>query len=282
MQKRAIIIVTSYRKQAIALAHEIAAFLHDAAIAVDIYEYDKKNIAAPDAAPYALAVSLGGDGTVLFAARFCAAHEIPVFPINFGTFGFIAGVKPSDWQQVLAFYLAGSLRPSTRMLLSASLYRKESLVSTLDVLNDVVISKKGISKICLDIAFNGIAFGIYQADGIIAATPTGSTAYSAAAGGPILDPSVPAFLLTPVAAFSLSNRPIVLPASGVITIKVLHNRDEQVIMSIDGQQAYELREGDRISICMSKYQAHLIGCSYESFYDALRSKLAWSGSSLAR
>ena len=131
----------------------------------------------------------------------------------------------------------------------------------------------------MDISFNGISFGVFRADGVIVSTPTGSTAYSAASGGPILDPDVSAFVLTPISPFSLSNRPLVLPSSGQMKIKILPARAKDIIVSIDGQEMVSLQENDEIIISESPNKVKMAGCSPDNFYKALRSKLGWSGSS---
>ena len=281
MQKNAIIILTTYKPHTAEISKELLVFFHENGIRADIYEYDGLPPAKPIRKRYDFAVSLGGDGTVLFAARYCAPKKIPVFPINLGEFGFIAGVEQTHWKQALSEYLAGNAKQHERLMLSTAVYREDKCVGAFDALNDVVVSGGGIAKLVnLALSFNGISFGVYRADGVIVSSPTGSTAYSAASGGPIMDPTVAAFVLTPISAFSLSNRSIVLPASGTMRIEVLHNRQKDVIVSIDGQELFPLREGDKIDIKMSRHRLKLIGCSPETFYTALRSKLAWSGSML--
>lgn len=281
MDKNVIIIVTTYKPHVTEIADAMLIFFRDNGLHADIYRYDGVSPADPVRKNYDFAVSLGGDGTVLFAARYCAPKKIPVFPINLGEFGFIAGIEPDHWQQALKDYLAGNAQSHERLMLSTAVYRNGKRVGAFDALNDVVISGGGIAKLInLAVSFNGISFGNYRADGVIVSSPTGSTAYSAASGGPIMDPTVAAFVLTPIAAFSLSNRPVVLPASGIMRIEVLHNRQKDVILSIDGQELFPLCESDRVEIRMSRYRLKLVGCSPEVFYTALRSKLAWSGSPL--
>jgi len=281
MGKRVIIILTTYKTHAAEIADTMLAFFGGNGIQADIYRYDGLTPADPVRKKYDFAVSLGGDGTVLFAARYCAPKKIPVFPINLGEFGFIAGVEPKHWKKALMEYLAGKEESHERLMLSIAIRRDGRPVGSFDVLNDVVISGSGIAKLInLAVSFNGISFGTYRADGVIVSSPTGSTAYSAASGGPIMDPTVAAFVLTPISPFSLSNRPIVLPASGIMQIEVLHNRQKDAIVSIDGQESFPLCTGDVIEIRMSQHRVKLIGCSPEAFYTALRSKLAWSGSSL--
>lgn len=279
MHKNVLIILTTYKLHTAEIADALMDFFQVNGIYAEQYYYDGLTAAEPLQKQYDFAVCLGGDGTVLFAARYCAPKRIPVFPINLGEFGFIAGIEPAHWQDALSEYLAGDAERHERLMLSAAVYRKGRCMGTFEALNDVVISGGGIAKLInLALSFNGMSFGVYRADGVIVSSPTGSTAYSAASGGPLMDPTVAAFVLTPISAFSLSNRPIVLPASGVMRIEVLHNRQKDVIVSIDGQQSFPLQEGDTIDVKISQHRLELIGCSPEAFYTALRSKLAWSGS----
>lgn len=279
MHKNVLIILTTYKLHTAEISDELMRFFQDKGIQVELYYYDGVTAAEPVQKRYDFSVCLGGDGTVLFAARYCAPKKIPVFPINLGEFGFIAGIEPVHWQTAMNEYLAGNAESHKRLMLSTTVYRKGQPIGAFEALNDVVVSGSGIAKLVnLALSFNGISFGVYRADGVIVSSPTGSTAYSAASGGPLMDPTVAAFVLTPISAFSLSNRPIVLPASGTMCIEVLHNRQKDVIVSIDGQQAFPLQEGDIIEVKMSPHRLELIGCSPEAFYTALRSKLAWSGS----
>ena len=281
MCKNVIIILTTAKPHTAEIADSLLSFFQTKGIQVDMYRYEGFISADPVQKKYDFAVTLGGDGTVLFAARYCAHKKIPIFPISLGEFGFIAGIEPEHWKQALEDYLAENARIHERLMLSAAVYRGEQCAGSFEALNDIVISGGGIAKLInLAVSFNGVSFGTYRADGVIASSPTGSTAYSAASGGPIMDPTVSAFVLTPISAFSLSNRPIVLPASGVMNIEVLHNRQKNIIVSIDGQELFPLCERDRIEIRMSPHRLKLIGVSPEAFYSALRSKLAWSGSSL--
>ncbi|MGP1577444.1 MAG: NAD(+)/NADH kinase [Treponema sp.] len=281
MQCKNVLIISSvYKKYAAEIADDALHFFAEQGICADFYEYDGLSASLPERKTYDLAVSLGGDGTVLFTARYCAPKGIPVFPINLGAFGFIAGIETSVWKDALRDFLTGAAESYERMLLSASIFRKNTCFAAFNALNDIVVSGEGIAKLInLAVSFNGISFGTYRADGVIVSSPTGSTAYSAASGGPIMDPSVAAFVLTPISAFSLSNRPIVLPASGTMRIEVLQNRRQDAIVSIDGQELVPLYEGDIIEVKISEYRVKLVGCSPAMFYNALRSKLAWSGCS---
>ena len=275
--KRAVAVVNTYKPQAARIAVEICAVLRARNLECDIYEYDGISVSDPfDGCDFA--ITLGGDGTVLFAARYCARRKIPIFPINLGEFGFIAGIQPDAWEKPLFDYLDGKIHSSERMLLASHVVRKGNTVFSSDALNDAVISGSGIAKIVrLEVLFNGTSFGIYKADGVIVATPTGSTAYSAASGGPILGPDLSAFVLTPICAFSLSNRPVVLPSSGTMKITVLEMRHRDAILTIDGQEVFPLCEGDSVFVDEAPKRVRLIGCDTDVFYGALRSKLNWSG-----
>jgi NAD+ kinase len=279
--KRVLTVINTYKPQAPAIAERIAAYLSGRNIDCDIYEYDGLTIDDPFG-PYDLAITLGGDGTVLFAARHCARKKIPVFPVNLGEFGFIAGIRPDSWEQALRDYLDGRNPSASRMLLESRVIRNRETVFASDALNDAVISGNGIAKIVrLDVAFDGVSFGLFKADGVIVSTPTGSTAYSAASGGPILGPDLSVFVLTPICSVSLSNRPVVLPSSGEMRITVLDMRHKQCILTVDGQEEFALQEGDTVCVTESPGRISLIGCDNGVFYGALRSKLNWSGTTPA-
>jgi NAD+ kinase len=277
--KRAIAIVNTYKPEAARLAEEVRAELLARNVNCDIYNYDGIGAQNPFEG-YDFAITLGGDGTVLYAARHCARRKIPVFPVNLGEFGFIAGIQPNAWKKPLVDYLDGIKHSTQRMLLTAKVVREGETLFESNALNDAVVSGNGIAKIVrLEALFNGISFGVYKADGIIVSTPTGSTGYSVASGGPILAPDLSAFVLTPICAFSLSNRPIVLPSTGVMQINVLEMRHKDAILTVDGQELFPLQEGDSVFVSEAPDRIRLIGCDTDVFYAALRSKLNWSGNS---
>jgi NAD+ kinase len=235
-----------------------------------------------------LAFSLGGDGTVLYAVRNVAFRDIPVFPINLGALGFIAVVRPEEWQGVFDNWLAGRLKVSRRLMLDISVEREGKPIFTALCLNDGVISASGIAKLLRlrvesldeeDGAPEILPLGRYRADGLIVATPTGSTAYSVAAGGPILDPEIEALIINPICPFTLSNRPIVVPAHETIIIHVEEGQRSGVVLTADGQTTLPLEAGDRIFIRRSAHDARLIASPRQGFYRALESKLNWSGGS---
>jgi len=275
--KKALVIVNTWKSEAGPLAKMICEKLRGFRIESDICEYDGLSVATCFEG-YDVAITLGGDGTVLFAARYCSSLHIPVFPVNLGEFGFIAGIEKNEWEQHLVDFIEGRSESVERMLLEARVEREGRTVFVSNALNDAVVSGSGIAKIVkLEVLFNSLSFGTYKADGIIVSTPTGSTAYSAASGGPILGPDLSAFVLTPICAFSLSNRPIVLPPSGTLRLTVMEMRHKDAILTIDGQEVFHLMVGDTIFIDESPHKVRLVGCDTDVFYSALRSKLNWSG-----
>jgi len=281
MQKRVLIVISKDKQSALPLADKISVFLQNKGIENDLYFYDGFSYNIEMNSTYTHAISLGGDGTVLFTARLCAPYSIPVFPINFGCFGFIASIEPTEWERELSSFIEDKCFLYERLILCATIIRNSSIICTFEALNDIVASASSVGKlVSLDVSFDDVSFGTYRGDGIIISTPTGSTAYSAASGGPILDPTVRAFVLTPMAPFSLSNRSIVLPSSGSIKMKALRTQRLSISLIADGHKLLTLKRGDVACITESKHKAILAGCSPLNFYSALKSKLGWQGSVL--
>lgn len=274
--KKIVIIVNTYKAEALAIAASVKHFLLQKNIDSDLLQFNGEEC-KHDFSLYEYAITCGGDGTVLFAARGCAPFGIPIFPINLGEFGFIAGISKQNWQEDLTKFLQ-TPKVTKRSMLSVNVERKGKKVFSCTALNDVVVASSNVSKIIsLDIAYNGDSFGNFKADGIIVATPTGSTAYSAAAGGPIVDPDLDAFVLSPICAFSLSNRPLVLHPDGFLTIKVLPSRGAGATVAADGQCTFALECDDVVTIQKSNNAVLLASCDAARFYAALKSKLHWSG-----
>jgi len=214
----------------------------------------------------------------LFAARGCAPLGIPIFPVNFGSFGFIASVQKNEWKKELDSFLNDKSVIVERGMVQADLIRNGQRRLSATGLNDIVIcGKTAAHTISFNVSYEGVSLGEIKADGIIISTATGSTAYSASAGGPIIDPGLDAMVLTLMNAFSLSSRPLVLSPKGQIEIEILPSRISDVVISVDGQIPVDLHVEDVIRIRQIKDKARLIGCTKEKFYNALRSKLNWSG-----
>ncbi|HZK20372.1 MAG TPA: NAD(+)/NADH kinase [Treponemataceae bacterium] len=275
--KKCLIVSNTDKKKSLSLATEIQLFLKDCNIRVSVVEFCGIN------KPLCLdkidfIITLGGDGTVLYAARKCSKYDIPVFPVNLGEFGFIAGIQPDCWEKRLRNFLEGKEILTRRALLNGSISRADQTLISYEAMNDIVISSRDVARIVsLNVKAGAICFGQFKADGIIVCTPTGSTAYSAAAGGPIVDPRLDALILNPLSAFSLSNRPLVLPPEEILSIIVLPSRSTEVVVSWDGQEHYNVEAGDIITIKKSSQSIRLAGCGIDTFYTALRSKLHWSG-----
>jgi NAD+ kinase len=274
-----IIVVNTYNEESLMLSKKIFSFLQKTGIQATIINYGEEDAEHPNIPENIdFAVSLGGDGTVLYTARLCAKKAIPIFPVNLGEFGFIAGIQKNDWEKPLQAFLDGSFLPLKRSMVEVMLFRNQECVFSEIALNDFVISASGAARIVqLEIEANEVPFGVFKADGIIVSTATGSTAYSAAAGGPIVDPALDVLILSPVCAFSLSNRPLVLPATASLSIRVLSSRDTDVMLTCDGQVSMKLAVDDVLVIKKAEVSAHLLGCDANVFYSALRTKLHWSG-----
>ena len=218
--KKALIIINVSKDESMTLAQEIARYLKAKGIASEFLSFDGF-VDNCDFKGFDFVVSLGGDGTVLYAARNASKYGIPVFPVNLGEFGFIASVQPEEWQKELKIFLDGKAVFEKRSLLKVEVKRGEKKVYSSLSLNDAVISaERGVSTTMLSVKRNELPLCHLKADGLILSTPTGSTAYSAAAGGPILSPELEAFVLTPLNSFSLSSRPIVLSPDSKLEIKI--------------------------------------------------------------
>jgi NAD+ kinase len=222
-------------------------------------------------------ILLGGDGTLLAAARMMGDASVPILPVNLGGLGFLTSVTLDELYGILEEVLAGKHRISERSLLEAEIVRGGKVVERQRALNDAVLNKAALARIIdLELLVDGGYVCSYKADGLIVSTPTGSTAYSLAAGGPIVYPVLDAFVITPICPHSLTNRPLVIPDRMQIEID-FHAGAEMVYLTIDGQVGIELREGDRIAIRKSPSKLRLIRPGRKTYFQILRSKLKWGG-----
>ncbi len=279
--KKCLIVVNSFKTEALGIAKEITDFLAQNAIEASTFEYHNKGETGKQVETsfdgYNFVITLGGDGTVLFACRGCAPLGIPVLAINLGEFGFLASIQVPDWKEEITSYLTGTAYVSERSLIEAEVLRGGKTVFRTNCMNDIVISSIATSRLVnLGVAYNRAMLGPFKSNGIIISTPTGSTGYSAAAGGPILDASVEAMVLTPISSFSLSARPLVFGPDGEIAITIMPSRVDAEL-SADGQIPLSLQEGDVIILGLTDYKAKLLCNSQEKFYLALQSKLNWAG-----
>jgi len=224
-----------------------------------------------------LVISFGGDGTLLSVGRLVAANEVPVLAVNLGGLGFLSEMDISLMEAAVDAILTDRFLVESRMLLSARLERSNGEVER-DILavNDVVLGPKAISRIVnVNAYIHREKLFTYRGDGVIAATPTGSTAYSLSAGGPIVDPRVDLLLLTPICAHSLTVRPLIIPPNLEVGIDVATRGKEEVVMTVDGQATYTLAEGDRIYVTRAKKRLRLIRLEEKDFYRLLQEKLGW-------
>ncbi len=222
-----------------------------------------------------LVIVLGGDGTMLGIARQIAGQDVPLIGINMGTLGYMTDIPLQDVELVLTEMLKGHHESDNRYLLEAEVYRNNQVIGSGLALNDVVVNRSGMSGMLeLTVRVNGQFMYNQRSDGLIVATPTGSTAYAMSAGGPILHPSVAGMVLAPIAPHALSNRPIVLPSNSLIEVELMGGKD--VSANFDMQSLTQLQVGDQIKIKQSQKTITLLHPIDHSDYRALRQKLHWN------
>jgi NAD+ kinase len=222
-----------------------------------------------------LVIVLGGDGTLLAAARAIGRRETPLFPVNVGSLGFLTAITIDELYPELERAFRGEHRIAKRKLLATEVVRDGAVVAAYEALNDAVLTKAAIARmIDLDAHVDEQFVCAYKADGLIVSTPTGSTAYSLSAGGPIIFPSVPAICITPICPHMLTNRPVLVPETSVIRI-ISRAPDESVFLTIDGQVGNPIREGDTLVCRSSDYALRLVRPPHMMFFDVLRQKLKW-------
>jgi len=218
---------------------------------------------------------LGGDGTMIGAARMVGDAGTPVLGVNFGTLGYLAEFTVEDMNAALESVLAGDYTLDRRLMLSATVGRGPEQLMHDRVLNDVVISKSALARIIeIETYLNKQFVNSFRADGLIVSTPTGSTAYNLSAGGPVIFPSMNAVVITPICPFTLSNRPIVVPDDAEIEL-LLKTDKEDVTLTLDGQVGFPLEVADHVKIRKSRTTFNLIQPSNRNYFDVLRDKLRW-------
>ena len=226
-----------------------------------------------------LVIVLGGDGTLLKVARITHSHGVPILGVNLGNLGFLTETTLEDLYQTLQSTLNGECEIEHRMLLNASLWRDGAKIQDFNVLNDIVINKGALARIVnLTVRVNDQPMTSYRADGLIIATPTGSTAHSLSAGGPIIHPSMQALVLSPICPFALTNRPIVIPDTSRIKVQLAkRHEDEDVRITLDGQMGCDMKSGDILEAGKAQVSVKLVQAPGKNYYQTLRTKLHWGG-----
>lgn len=222
-----------------------------------------------------LLIVLGGDGTLLSAARMAAERKVPILAVNLGGLGFLTTVSQDEIYTILEEIFSNKHRVSERVMIQAEIVRGGQVIRRQIALNDAVLNKAALARIMdLELRVDGEYVTTYKADGLILSTPTGSTAYSLAAGGPIVYPIVEAFVLTPICPHTLTNRPLVIPDGAKIEID-FKAEDDAVFLTLDGQVGIELIRGDHIVIQKAPEKLYLVRPAKKTYFEILRNKLKW-------
>jgi NAD+ kinase len=281
-QKNAAIISRPERQQVAQIVPGLVKWLEERNYKIIIDIATSKYISGPEVVPRAdigsrhldLVVVLGGDGTLLSAARVTAAIDVPLLGVNLGSLGFLTEVPPQALYPMLEAISRGAAPVEHRALMQCELLRGEEVRGSYLVFNDAVVNKTALARLNhYDLYIDKVFVSSYRADGMIVATPTGSTAYSLSAGGPVLMPTVNALVVTPVAPHSLTHRPLVVPDSSEIEI-LLRSEEEVAYLSLDGQPGLDLSDGDRVRCKRSQHTVNLFRTGSD-FFQVLRSKLKW-------
>jgi len=279
------VVVKRGHPQAIALAQRLIRWLDDNGLAGIVEDASAAEIGCSAGgskeqiiASADLIVVLGGDGTLLSVARHMRERPVPLLGVNFGQLGFMTALTAEELLPAMKRIAAGKFKVDERMVLDVSLKRDGEEIFSRQVLNDAVISKGGaLARIIdLDTWVDGQPLCAYKADGLIVTTPTGSTAYSLSAGGPIVHPTVGVIVLTPICPHALTQRPMVLPNTAVVTVRVRsRDGDEDTVLSLDGQSGTPLTNADAVEIRKGRGYVPLVQSEDRTYSDVLRSKLRW-------
>lgn len=252
------------------LAQEVCGLLKHQGVAADLCK-DLRQLQPTD-----MLVCLGGDGTLLRCARITAPLQIPILGVNCGTLGFLSTCEKADLKSTLSQVLNGTFKLCDRALLRAVIHLPNGQEHTLEALNDCVIRAAQPRAFTVEASFNGEHLPPFLGDGVIIATPTGSTAYSLAAGGPIVTPGVDVHLVTPICPHSLHQRPLILPAQGTLQLApVFKNENEQAGLSMDGQENITLPPQSTVTLTRSPFKARFITIDERNFFSVLHRKMNW-------
>ncbi len=222
-----------------------------------------------------LIVVLGGDCTMISAARMVVDADVPILGVNYGNLGYLTDFRIEEMFSSLESIVDGAYEIDRRVMLDAELWRNEAKIASGRVLNDIVVNKAALARIIdIEVTLNDLFVNSFRADGLIVSTPTGSTAYNLSAGGPIVYPSMNAVVITPICPFTLTNRPLVVPDSATIVLTLISG-NEGVALTLDGQTGFTMEAGDRVQSRKSATSFNLIRPTNRNYFDVLRDKLRW-------
>lgn len=272
------IVVHRERPEASAIAIEVINWLNERGLAARLGSETADRLGRPELAcqpdEWAKAefiISLGGDGTILMAARLASPAGVPILGVHMGRFGFIAETHPADLFSHLERIRNGEMQVEERMMVRAEVWRQGSCLQTRTGLNDATVKSRASQLLQIHTRLGGAEFATYPADGIIIATPTGSTAYSLSAGGPLVAPTVKAMILTPICPHTLSARPMIVPCEEVIEIEIETDSGD-VVCAVDGVDPVAIESGDRIAIRRAECVTRLIVLDHATFYRKVRDR----------
>jgi NAD+ kinase len=255
----------------------IVVYTEEMSARTTVRRYSEEVTSIPDTVDW-VAV-LGGDGTLLGAARNVGEYGLPILGINLGGLGFLTEIPAKRLYEDMERLIAGEIDIETRLMLQAQVIRDGEELCCFSALNDVVINKGALARIIeLRVCINDRFLTTFRADGLIISTPTGSTGHNLSAGGPILYPDLEALLVTPICPFTLTHRPIIIPDTSMIEISMGHH-SEEVLITFDGQVGFDLMDHDRVIVSKSEKKLRLIKSPNQDYFDILRTKLKWGESS---
>ncbi len=221
-----------------------------------------------------LIVAVGGDGTILHLAKAAAIRGVPLLGVNLGSLGFMSELEVGE-MVLLGQLAAGRFRREKRMMLDVSVVREGRSVYNNIALNDAVVSKGAMARVIrLQVSSGDTQLGVFAGDGVVVASPTGSTGYSLSAGGPIVEPTAQNFVISPICAHTIFAKSFVLSAAGTVTVSPADQNRKQVYLSVDGGKAFVLKSGDRVRVSRSRYETELLRLSDKSIYEILRTKMS--------
>jgi NAD+ kinase len=286
--KRIGIIAKQNKPEAVTITGRLVEWLQPKGVEVYIEEGIEKSLRPNLRAPFLnpvkreeipshaeMIIVLGGDGTLLSVARLVGSHEVPILGVNLGGLGFLTEIRLEELYRVLERVIQGDFVTDERVVFNAAVIRRGERLAEFIVLNDAVINKGALARIIdLETTINGEYLTTFKSDGLIISTPTGSTAYNLSAGGPIVYPSLHCIIITPICPHTLTNRPIMIP-DDVEVRAILKSKQQEVILTLDGQQGFVLEFGDVVEVKKAEGKILLIKSPYRHYFEVLREKLKW-------